>query len=223
MSTTKRPRGRPRDEGLAQRRREEILDAAAKMFAERGYPNTDLQLVARELGVGKGTLYRYFPSKQDLFLASVDRGVRLMQQAVEASLEGLTDPLQRLARSICAYLAFFREHPQFAELQIQERAEFRGRRKPVYFETREARRAPWRDVFRGLIAAGQVRDVPIDRIMDVLGDLVYGTMFTRHFSGRLKPDEEQARDILDIAFHGILTEAGQQRVHEDDWFQLLPR
>lgn len=223
MSGTKRPRGRPRNEGLAERRREEILDAAAKLFAERGYPNTDLQLVAQELGVGKGTLYRYFPSKQDLFLAAVDRGVHLMQRYVETSTEGLTDPLERLARAIGAYLAFFRERPQFAELQIQERAEFRGRRKPVYFETREARRAPWRDIYRSLIAAGQVRDIPIDRIMDVLGDLVYGTMFTRHFSGRHKPDEEQARDILDIAFHGILTEAGQQRLRHADWARALSR
>jgi hypothetical protein len=48
--------------------------------------------------------------------------------------------------------------------------------------------------------------VPVSRIMDVLSDLVYGTMFTNHFSGRHKPVEVQAEDILDVVFHGILTE-----------------
>ena len=63
----KRP-GRPKDEGLAARRCKEILDVAARLFAARGYQNTDVQVVADELGVGKGTVYRYFPSKRELFL-----------------------------------------------------------------------------------------------------------------------------------------------------------
>ena len=43
---TKRPRGRPRDEDLAQRRREEILEVATRLFAARGFPAMDVQDVA---------------------------------------------------------------------------------------------------------------------------------------------------------------------------------
>ena len=60
-------------------------------------------------------------------------------------------------------------------------------------------------------SAGRLRDVPIPRIDDVLSDLVYGTMFTNHFSGRHKPLEEQARDILDIVHNGILSESERRR------------
>jgi AcrR family transcriptional regulator len=51
------------DPDLGARRRQEILDAAARLFAKHGYSQTDTQVIADELQVGKGTIYRYFPSK----------------------------------------------------------------------------------------------------------------------------------------------------------------
>ena len=47
-------------------RRREILDAAYKVFAEKGYHNTGMADIARELDVGHGTIYRYFKNKLDL-------------------------------------------------------------------------------------------------------------------------------------------------------------
>jgi AcrR family transcriptional regulator len=210
-SPAPRTRGRPKDEGLAERRREEILDVAATIFAERGYPGTEVQFVADALGVGKGTVYRYFPSKEALFLAAVDRGMRRLTGAIDASVDGVEDTLDHMKRAIRAYLTFFKDNPQYAELLIQERAEFRDRKRNTYFEHRNCNAERWDERMRGLIAAGRIREMPIARMRDVLGDLVYGTMFTNHFSGRHKPLEEQARDIIDVVFHGILTPAESRR------------
>ncbi len=58
--------------------REAILDAATALFAQLGFNDADTQALAEKLGVGKGTLYRHFPSKRDLFLAAVDRVMRRM-------------------------------------------------------------------------------------------------------------------------------------------------
>jgi hypothetical protein len=69
----------------------------------------------------------------------------------------------------------------------------------------------WRALYRSLIAAGRVRDMPVERITDVLSDLLYGTLFTNYFARPGKPVEAQARDILDIAFFGILSEAERKR------------
>ena len=204
-------RGRPRTAGLAARRREEILDAAARIFAERGYPNTDLQIVADSIGVGKGTIYRYFPSKSALFLAAVDRGMRRASAAVDAAIEGVGDPLERIARAIRAYLAFYDGHPELVELLIQERAEFRDRKKPTYFEHCDASVGPWRDLLRALIAEGRVRKMPVERITDVASDLLYGTMFTNFFAGRRKTYEAQAQDMLDIVLNGILSDRERAR------------
>src|SRR5438105_5551232 len=129
---------RPCDEALWASRREEILQAAVKLFAEHGYAATDTQFLADELGVGKGTLYRYFPSKEDLFLAAADRAMRTMRQAIDAEIAGVTDPLERISIAVRTYLAFTGAHPEFVELLIQERAQFKNRKKPTYFLHREA-------------------------------------------------------------------------------------
>lgn len=192
-------------------RREEILDAATRLFAERGYVDTDTQLLADELHVGKGTLYRYFPSKRELFLAAVDRGMRKLCAHIDASIEPIEDPPERIAQVVHAYLGFFAEHPELVELLIHERSQFKDRKKPTYFEHREANRERLRDLYRSYISEGQIRDMPVDRILDVLGDLLYGTMFTNYFSGRQTSVEAQARDILDVVFHGILSDASRSR------------
>jgi AcrR family transcriptional regulator len=205
---TPRPSPLPTRRGA---RQEEILDAAAKLFARHGYSETDTQLLADELGVGKGTLYRYFPSKSALFLAAADRVMRKLRRQIDASIEGVEDPLKRIAVAIRAYLAFFAEHPESVELLIQERAQFKDRKKPTYFEHREANVEQWRALYRGLIANGRVRDMPVERIIDVMSDLLYGTMFTNYFTGQRKPFESQAEDILDVVFYGILSEVERHK------------
>jgi AcrR family transcriptional regulator len=192
-------------------RQEEILDAATKLFAEHGYADTDTQLLAEKLQVGKGTLYRYFHSKQELFLAAVDRGMRRLCEHVDNSVAQIDDPPERIAQVVRSYLGFFAEHPELVELLIQERAQFKDRKKPTYFEYREANRERLRSLYRSYIAEGQIRDMPVDRLLDVLGDLLYGTMFTNYFSGRQTSLEAQAQDILDVVFHGILSETGRHR------------
>jgi AcrR family transcriptional regulator len=210
-TVAKRGPGRPVDPGLTERRRAEILDAAARLFARDGFAGADTQVLADELGVGKGTIYRYFPSKRELFLAVVDRVMRRLREVVDAAIEGVDEPLERVATAIRTYLDFFAEHPQFVELLIQERASFKDRQKPTYFQHRDANIGRWQDLFRELIAAGRVRDMPVEQITDVLSDLVYGTMFTNYFVGRRRRSSQQADEILDVVFHGILTDAERRQ------------
>ena len=204
--------GRPRDAALTQRRRQEILEHAARTFSEHGFRGTDVQALADELGIGKGTIYRYFPSKRELFLAAVDHGMNQLGDHVDAEAAGEDDPMQQLIQAVRAYLAFFDSRPQFIELLIQERAEFRDRKVPTYFAHRDVRIGKWVSLMRGLMEDGRVRRMPPERITDVVSDLLYGTIFTNHFAGRRKSFEEQAEEILDIVFNGILEPtAGKSR------------
>lgn len=196
--------GRPRDEELTARRHAEILDAAAVIFADHGYRQTDVQAIADALGIAKGTIYRYFPSKEGLFLAAVDRGMHRLSERVNQMADEAYDPLEQIRRGVRAYLAFFDANPTIAELLIQERAEFKDRKKPTYFEHRDANIDRWRRLVRQLIDEGRVRPVPVNRVIDAISDMLYGTMFTNLFSGRRRSFESQARDRLDIVFHGIL-------------------
>jgi AcrR family transcriptional regulator len=203
--------GRPVNHEIRTRRQEEILDAAARLFAERGYSETKVQELADILRVGKGTVYRYFPTKEALFLATVDRLMQRLCEGIDRCIEAIEDPVDHIAGAVKTYLTFVAEHPEFAELLIQERAQFKDRKKPTYFVYHEAYSERRRDYLRQVIAEGRLREIPVDRIGDVIGDLLYGTMFTNYFTGRHRSPEEQAEDLLDVALFGILSDSERKR------------
>jgi AcrR family transcriptional regulator len=203
--------GRPRDEELIARRQREILAAATRLFAEVGYRQADVQVVADRLGVGKGTVYRYFPTKETLFFAAVDAGMRALVGSIDAITNRLDDPLEYFEKGIGSYLEFFDRNPDLVELLIIERAEFRDREKATYFVYRDRDRGQRRALIEKGIASGVIRDIPPERILDVVGDLLYGAMFTNHFSNRRIPFKRQAADIMDVLKHGVFTRGRKAR------------
>ena len=96
-------RGRPPIPGL----RETILRSAADVFARRPYHAVLMDEVAEASGVGKGTLYRYFPSKRDLFLAVTFDGIEELRAAVEVIAAGPDDTARKLERIVRCMLAHF--------------------------------------------------------------------------------------------------------------------
>jgi AcrR family transcriptional regulator len=72
-------------------RRQEILDAAMKLFSEKGYEKTSISDIAQSIGVAQGLCYRYFPSKEALFDAAVDHYAEMQ---VNQMLPILCDPDQ---------------------------------------------------------------------------------------------------------------------------------
>lgn len=167
--------------------------------------------VASRLRIAKGTIYLYFKSKEELFLACVDWGMHQMQHAIREAEESTDEPFERIGRAIRAYLTFFAEHPHFVELLIQERAIFKNRKRPTYFEHRDEARVHWRAFYQKLIDDGRLRsDLKVDALLDTIGNLVYGTMFTNYFLGNHSVEEQQ-RDILNVVLRGILSDRERAR------------
>ncbi len=194
------------DHPAALARRDDVLRVATRHFASKGFFKTDVQLIADELGLGKGTLYRDFGSKEGLFLAAGDRVMRLLDQAICEARRDVEDALEQISRAVVRYLSFFDENPEFVELLIIERAVFKDRKKPTYFEHREKNIGRWQALYRELMNAGRVRRMPVDVITDVMSSALYGTMFTNYMAGRKKSLERQACQVLEIVFNGILVE-----------------
>jgi AcrR family transcriptional regulator len=196
-------------------RREEILETATALFAEQGFSDAVTQALAERLGVGKGTIYRHFPSKRALFLAATDRVMRKLQDQVLANVAGIEDGLERIERGIATFLQFFADHPSFVELLIQERAHFKDRKRPTYFEHREINIQRWKQLYSDLMTAGRFREMPVERITTVVSNVLYGIMVTNFFNGQPAPADVQAREILDIIFLGVVTEPERRRLLAD--------
>lgn len=209
---TKRGPGRPKDESLPERRREEILSVAIGVFADYGYPKTDPQLIADEIGIGKGTIYRYFESKEALFLAAVDLGMERLAHFVESRVATIDDPLEKIAGAIRFYLRFFDQNPEVLELLIQERAEFRDRKKPTYLKHREKNIGPWLLLLQALVDEGRVRNLQVETITETISCLLYGTIFTGYFNKSKSNFEEKTIDIVDIVFAGILGDTERRKL-----------
>lgn len=69
------------------KRRAEILSAAAQEFSERGFERAKIEEIARRAGIGKSTVYEYFPSKDELLTAVLSEEFRCMNHDFEAFLE----------------------------------------------------------------------------------------------------------------------------------------
>ena len=63
-------------------KREEVLDIASETFLAKGFDGTSINVMAREAGISKESIYRYFGSKDDLFLAVVERELEVYKQGM---------------------------------------------------------------------------------------------------------------------------------------------
>ncbi len=79
-------------------KRDLILRAATKLFARRGFFNTQVADVAREAGIAAGTVYLYFQSKDDLLISIFERTMLQGIEAARQALVGVSDPVERLRR-----------------------------------------------------------------------------------------------------------------------------
>lgn len=81
-------------------RREQLLDCAARLFAEQGYARATTAQLAKSAGVTEPIIYRHFKSKRDLFVALIERTGRRTLEQWERDLRGSSDPADRLRRLI---------------------------------------------------------------------------------------------------------------------------
>ena len=125
------------NEGPRPKTRERILDAAMDVFAEQGFGGATISEVERRVGlaVGKGSLYRHFPSKEALLQAAVEREVtRLRAETTQARAElpPVADPTERRLQVYEQMLDDLRRFDRLVRLMLNE-----GERVP------ELRKAIW--------------------------------------------------------------------------------
>lgn len=102
-------------------RQDEILNAARQVFSERGFKNATLDEIAEVAEFGKGTLYNYFKSKEELLVSIILRGIHHFQQFVEEAVTAQTSPRERVEAYIDAAFDFFKMNRQIFSILVLER------------------------------------------------------------------------------------------------------
>lgn len=188
----------------AAEREAEILEAAAILFARQGYRSVEVQEIADRAGAGKGTVYRFFPTKEELFLGALRRRLDRLHDDVNRASCPVSDPLEKIRAATHAYLRFFDEHPETVELFIQERAELRDREMSLYFLQVEAHQPDWVGVFQALIDDGRMRRMDVHVAMETLGHLLYGFVLSERRGARGESLVQRFDDMFETYFYGVL-------------------
>ena len=98
-----------------------LLDAAARLFAEKGYGATSMRDIAGAAGMLPGSLYYHFASKEELLVAVYAEGVRRIKAALAPALAQPGDPWQRLEYACAAHLAGLLEGSDYGQVVIRVR------------------------------------------------------------------------------------------------------
>jgi len=155
LAAPPRPRGRPPTAGMRRR----ILRAAGSIFLRRDFHEVRMDQVADACGVGKGTLYRYFASKDALYTALVLEGIDLLRLQLEAAVAGPGDAVAKLERIVHASLAHLWER-RFLFALLHRREHKPSRTDAREWERRRAHLARVvEDAVRAAIDSGQMRPV----------------------------------------------------------------
>jgi len=104
-------------------RKQQLVDAAAALFAERGYGATRISDICARAGVAKGLFYWYFPTKLDLFSELVRTMRHRLRKAQGDAMDPSADPLTRIRQGTVASVRFMAEHAAYFSLVDVERSD----------------------------------------------------------------------------------------------------
>ena len=105
-------------------KKEEILKAAIKVFAQKGVTNTKMVDIAETAGIGKGTIYEYFESKDDIFAEAFHHFMEELNAVMAKRLFRIYDPIEKLAALIKGWVEVVQFHSaDFMEIMMDFWAE----------------------------------------------------------------------------------------------------
>ena len=116
-----------------------ILVAARELFLQRGYSNTTIDEIMSTAGLGKGTMYLYFKSKEDLFLSLILGEWSELQKKIDVVINNDSPPHQRLRMGFSEYVRFFEGRPYLLSLIMDAEASLRHHILEDYFSRYYAR------------------------------------------------------------------------------------
>jgi AcrR family transcriptional regulator len=189
--------GRPRqhtDQG--RERKQQLLDAAADLFASRGYATTRIADICDAAGVAKGLFYWYFETKESLFAELVRSMRQEMRRAQAAAMDPDADAVTRLRQGTEASVRFMAEHRAFFALLEGERNE-----EAIASVLREGSEVYAEDTMALIVEAQREGLVPDDHdarllALGVLGAVSHYSLYLR--SGRIALSvDELARFVGD--------------------------
>jgi AcrR family transcriptional regulator len=201
------------DQSVTSRKRDAILDAARAVFSHDGYSLSSVDDVAAEAGIAKGTIYLYFKSKEELYLAALLRDVRAFGSEARAEMERVTTLREKVETFLRVRLEYCRAHKEFWRIYLTEYS----RMCALTPSGRQMRRLQ-RDNIRhlaGLIEAAmkrhEIRRVPAAALAAKLFDISRGLVERQLLGWKEFQVSREVEFATDLLWQGIANQSRSRR------------
>ncbi len=137
--------------------RADVVAAAGRLFAQRGYHGTSMRDLGKELGLLGSSLYSHVDSKQDLLVEVVQEGARLFEASAEAASAVEAGPADRLKALIAGHVDVVLENLDVARTFLNEARMLDPEQRRKVIEARDHYEAAFRSVLAAGVADGSFR------------------------------------------------------------------
>jgi AcrR family transcriptional regulator len=184
----------------AKNHRPVLLKTAARLFAQKPFHEVLMEDVATEAGVAKGTIYRFFSTKEKLYAAVCLESLDEMNGQLGEAAQAPELPLVRLERMAGIVVEYFRAHRDFFQILQREWVSAQQNGRAAFL----ARRSAARDLFASVIREGQETGAFNSFSADLAADGLLGIIrsFVRFGDPKLAP-RELTDQLLELFLHGI--------------------
>ena len=198
--------GKSKHEVVSEFRCGEILAAARKVFAVSGFNETTMDEIASAAGIAKGTVYLYFSSKKDIYLAALKQGLTELMDRTSANMNsanGIQARLRAFIRTRIEYAEANRDfikiyHSEFGNLTKAAIAD-REFQQLYLQQAKELEK-----VLQSAMDDGEIRRVRSDFAAFIIYDMVRGVMTQRLLEWSTVPLEEDIQLLNDLIWKGIV-------------------
>lgn len=191
---------------LIEKRKEEILAAAMKVFADNGYRRTKIEDIADYLNVGKGTIYRYYKSKKQLFLEVFYNGTRELMDLMHERLDGIKNPVEKQKEAVRTYFSFFDEQPELIEIMMQVRSDFKDEYRQQFLDCYNDYIERIQENLESGIRQGLFRELDIVKTADSIAACLQGVLqsfYIRKYGREDLKLSEVAESVSQMILHGL--------------------
>jgi AcrR family transcriptional regulator len=193
------------DQSVTSKKYAAILDAARAVFSRDGYASSSVDDVAAEAGIAKGTVYLYFKSKEDLYLAALLRDVKTFGAEARAEMEREPSLREKIEAFFRIRLEYCRAREDFLRIYLTEYGKMSAM-TPIAKQLRRTQRENMRhlaSLIEAAVRRREIRPVPPAALAAKLFDIARGLVERRLLDWKEFQVRNEIAFATDLLWHGI--------------------
>jgi AcrR family transcriptional regulator len=198
--------GKTRKDVIKEFRTAELLEAARRVFAGKGFHAATVEDIADAAGVAKGTVYLYYKSKQEIYWAALEHGIKELHKEIQVRLESEETPENKVRAFIEIKIRYFELNRDFFRIYFSELGSGLSHpaQMPPQFEQIYLQQARLLEAaLQQGVQSRTIREIRTDTAAVAISDLIRGIIVQRLLAWSTKDVETDIKFVFDLVWRGI--------------------